>query len=145
MEEEIIQETPHLNNNNNNIQTSSLQKNTQVDKTVTESNQISVTKISCKEKSEFSTITGDTFSKTDYSKDLIKRLLSNFIKEKIYPKLKFLPDEIKIAQDICKSSVHPKGNIVLPNGMKRRICLCILQNDSKNFYTVEENLGSKCN
>ena len=85
---------------------------------VNASNEIPVSKISCKENSEFSMITGDTFSKMEYSKDVIQRLLSTFVKDKIYPKMKFLPRDHQVREGICKSSIYPKGKIVIPNGMK---------------------------
>ena len=44
-------------------------------------------------------------------------MLYTYIKENIYPKCKFLPGDTEVVQDICRSSLYPNGNIVLPEGV----------------------------
>ena len=56
------------------IQTSELNNDSQVENSKNTSTDMPVSKISCKENSEFSMITGDTFSKMEYSKDVIQQL-----------------------------------------------------------------------
>ena len=121
-------------------QTLELNNDIQVENSENTSTDMLVSKIECKENSVFSTITGDSCSKMDYSKDLIKRLLSSYIKEKIYPKMKFLPNDIKVTEVICRSSIFPKGNIVLPDGMKKDNFVFLFLENTQDFYKISKNI-----
>ena len=84
------------------------------------------------------------FLKLEYSKDIIEGLLYSYMKEKFYPLMKFIPRNDKFLDNICMSSIHPKGTIILPEKMEKRFYFD-LQKNSKNVYTVKKGFGSQCN
>ena len=96
-----------------------------------------MSKITCNEISEISTLTNNSSIKFEYSRNVIQGLLSDYVKEKIYPRMKFLPSEPKVRESICRSSIFPKGNIILPDSVSQS---AFVKNYSKKIPSIFTNL-----